>query len=151
MTLRWAWIGCLGASAPRLESVRTKRRPRLQSPSAAVCSGRFPPVTCVANGRTLKQDTTAPPSSVPAAAAKPDPTANALGAEHRRQPDAPEKGYAADAEDAEPLPLEQGRAVRHQQAGRCYGQEVARRNLQGLRRKRDCLHLRRPCPLVHVR
>src|SRR4249919_3867818 len=100
MTLRGTCNGCLSLLFLG-SSLCVQAQTKAPAASDPACSGRFPPVTCVANGRTLKQDITTPPA-VPAAAAKQVPNANASAPAPTTAE--PPKGYAAEAED-EPLPL----------------------------------------------
>ena len=101
MTLRWTWIGCVASLGWSLCAEAQTKAP---IPPAASCSERFPPVACVAGGRTINKDTIDPTVAAPAAA-KPEPMAEPAARETPQADSSVKKGYAASSEEAEPLPL----------------------------------------------
>ncbi len=103
MTLRWAWIGCLGLTSLGAY-LCAEAQTKTPAPPAPDCSGRYPPVTCVAGGRTQSGTATVPAAVAPLPM-KPDSAASP-DASQAAQPENPvQKGYGATSEDAEPLPL----------------------------------------------
>ena len=103
MTLRGGWIGCLSLVLLG-SSLGVEAQTKAPAPPASACSGRFPPVICVAGGRTLNGDVAAP-TVAPPVPAKPKVISDPAAAHAARPEASAKKGYAAASEDAEPLPL----------------------------------------------
>jgi len=102
MTQRGVCTACLGLVllVPSWSVLAQTNTP--DSP-AGLCSGRFPPVTCVAGRHAPSADVVAPTVAAPVAA-KPA-SVNATSASPSQPGPSTAKGYGAGTEDTEPLPL----------------------------------------------
>jgi hypothetical protein len=100
----WGWIGCVGLGVLGWSlCVQAQNNPA--TAAAPSCSGRFPPVTCVAGGRTLNGDATGPTTIMAPGAAAAGSEPHAPAQPSAKPETTAETQTGAAPEDAEPLPL----------------------------------------------